>query len=522
MNIINLRKTLLSAVIIASPVFVQAIDYTYVTNGSAITITGYTGTVSDITIPNTISDLPVITIGQSAFSGSTITSVDIPTSVTNIEPFAFEGCDSLTSISIPNSVVQVGTGTFYQCTGLSSVDLPRDLETLETGLFARCFSLGSISIPSKVGVIEYAAFGDCVSLTDMVLPNSVTDVQQDAFRGCASLESISIGTGLQTFDLISGDLLFIHGKPLLPGCTNLAMYTVNKHNSYFSSDEGVLLNKDQSELLMCPVGKFGNYILPASVTNISESAFYGCAGLTNIVLPDGLISIDQAAFMRCSGITNMIIPSTVSFIGPAAFFACSSIESITIPYGITDLSPDLFVGCSDLINVDIPNSVTNISSAFANCSSLTNIIIPASVTHIGVTAFSECANLSSVLFEGNAPIIGDGSPNNSESLFWGSPNVVCFYLPETTGWGATFGERPTVLWHAQVDTNESDFSIHTNGFNFSITGPTNLPIVVEASASLGDPMWVSLQNALLTNGSFFFRDDQWTNYPTRFYRVRAP
>ena len=65
-------------------------------------------------------------------------------------------------------------------------------------------------------------------------------------------------------------------------------------------------------------------------------------------------------------------------------------------------------------------------------------------------------------------------------------------------------------------------AVGTNGFGFNIAGSSNLVIVVEAFTELADPVWSSLVTNTLTNGSSYFRDPQWTNYPARFYRLRSP
>jgi hypothetical protein len=70
---------------------------------------------------------------------------------------------------------------------------------------------------------------------------------------------------------------------------------------------------------------------------------------------------------------------------------------------------------------------------------LTNITISASVTHIGDFAFSGCTSLSKVYFQGNAPSMG-------KNVFNGDTDATVYYLPGTTGWGATFGGRPTAVW----------------------------------------------------------------------------
>jgi hypothetical protein len=107
-----------------------------------------------------------------------------------------------------------------------------------------------------------------------------------------------------------------------------------------------------------------------------------------------------------------------------------------------------------------------------------------------------------------------------------SNNVKVYYLPETTGWPtpppAPFGGRPTVLWNPQVLTSDASFGVGTNGFGFTITGSSNLVIVVEACTNLGSPIWSPVGTNTLTGGSSYFSDPEWTNYPTRLYRLRSP
>jgi hypothetical protein len=79
-----------------------------------------------------------------------------------------------------------------------------------------------------------------------------------------------------------------------------------------------------------------------------------------------------------------------------------------------------------------------------------------------------------------------------------------------------------MLWNPQVQTTDASFGVRTNRFGFSITGTTNIPIVVEASTNLASAGWTALQTCTLINGSIYFSDPQWTNYPARFYRLRSP
>lgn len=127
---------------------------------------------------------------------------------------------------------------------------------------------------------------------------------------------------------------------------------------------------------------------------------------------------------------------TVSSIGIAVFQNVSG--DVTISSSLK--GPGKAFGFNSLTSVTIPNSVTNIGAlAFSACSSFTTVTIPSSVTSIGMMAFYNCSGLTSIYFKGNAPSLGS-------CAFDGDKNAIVYYLPGTTGWGSTFGGRPTKLW----------------------------------------------------------------------------
>jgi hypothetical protein len=145
---------------------VQA-QFTFTTNGdNTITITGYTGSGGDVTIPDTITTMPVTGIGDGAFfTCSNLTSITIPISVNSIGNGAFYGCSSLTSLTIPNGVTTTGQRMFYFCTSLTNITLPDSLNNIGPETFNSCSSLPSITIPSGVTHIGSAAFIYCTNLT---------------------------------------------------------------------------------------------------------------------------------------------------------------------------------------------------------------------------------------------------------------------------------------------------------------------------------------------------------------------
>jgi hypothetical protein len=77
------------------------------------------------------------------------------------------------------------------------------------------------------------------------------------------------------------------------------------------------------------------------------------------------------------------------------------------------------------------------------------------------------------------------------------------------------------LWNPQGQTTDGSFGVQSNQFGFNLTGTANLPVVVEACTNLGG-VWTPLFTGYVTNGSIYFSDPHWTNYPSRFYRVRSP
>jgi hypothetical protein len=107
-------------------------------------------------------------------------------------------------------------------------------------------------------------------------------------------------------------------------------------------------------------------------------------------------------------------------------------------------------------------------------------------------------------------------------VFYGVNGATVYYLPLSSGWRAVFDGLPTALWNAQVPTTGANFGVRTNQFGFTITGTTNLVIVVEAATNLANPAWSAVGTNTLTDGLSYFSDPQWTNYQARFYRLRSP
>ena len=332
--------------------------------------------LNSINIPNSVTN-----IGNRAFKGcDSLKRINIPNSVTNIGRCAFLSCNSLTRINIPTSVTNIGEGAFAFCRSLTNIDIPNNVTNIGDKAFYHCFSLTNINIPSGVINIGVYAFSCCLSLTSINIPDSVTNIGHAAFWGCRSLTSINIPSSVVN----------MNGNPFLGW--NGDLYNESKAFVY---ERQVLFNKDKTTLIAYR-SKKTSYIIPNSVTNIGDFAFYDCKALTNINIPNSVTNIGNEAFGKCESLTNINIPNSVTNIGDRAFEGCKSLTSINIPNSVTNIGNSAFWHCESLTNINIPNSVTNIgNSAFWHCESLTNISIPNSMTNIGNDAFCGCNNLPS-------------------------------------------------------------------------------------------------------------------------------
>jgi hypothetical protein len=160
--------------------------------------------------------------------------------------------------------------------------------------------------------------------------------------------------------------------------------------------------------------------------------------------------------------------------------------------------------------------VTDIGGgAFWECYGPTSVEIPSSVTNILFQAFG-FSSVRALYFRGTPPRVDGGFLDG---------NVTAYYLPGTTGWGSTFAGRPTALWalpNPVVLSLPPSFGMQTNQFGFVISWATNASVVVEACTDLAKPTWSAVGTNTLNEGWSYFSDPQWTNHPSRFYRIHSP
>jgi len=141
----------------------------------------------------------------------------------------------------------------------------------------------------------------------------------------------------------------------VPLCTE---FYVPSDNQYYSTLNGVLFNKNFTELLKYPGGKTGSsYSVPGTVTNIGFMSFALCSNLQSVTLPNSVTEIDGYGFAYCMSMESIDIPSSVTTINSSAFAGCSSLSSIILREGLESIYMDAFSGCSSLEEILLPSSL---------------------------------------------------------------------------------------------------------------------------------------------------------------------
>lgn len=291
-----------------------------------------------------------------------IKEVVIEEGVTSIGGDAFRRCSNLTKIVMPNTLTSIQGYAFDYCSSLKDIDIPEGVTHIYEYTFEDCSSLSNINISASVTDIEKYAFTGCSSLKSIVIPDSVTYIGGNAFNHCSNLTSVTFGSGVSSI-----------GSYIFNECNSLNSINVSENNADYSSKEGILFNKDKTELLIYPLGREGAYVIPAGVTSIADYAFYVCDKLTKVTFPKSLTQIGDYAFSNCYGLTEIDI-SNVTEIGRFAFAICSNVSSSKFGKNLKSIDQYAFFECTGMKDITFGNAVTNIGyRAFSRCDILSDV-----------------------------------------------------------------------------------------------------------------------------------------------------
>ena len=438
------------------------------------------GTVTSgaVIIPATVNGKAVTEVGhiaddwskgEGAFQGTNITSIIIPDSVNAMGRSAFENCYDLASVTLSINIKSLEIWTFFACRSLTSITIPEGVTSIGDSVFNGCNSLANIELPSTLVSIGNNAFTNCSSLISIEIPATVTSIGSFVFSNCSSLISIEIPASVTTI-----------GSGIFANCRNLEDITVAANNPNFSSREGVLYNKAETQLIAFPSAR-GNVTIPASVTSIGVSAFSNST-VTSITIPEGVTSIDGSAFSGCTTLISIEIPASVTTIGSGVFNNCVNLIDLTV----AESNPNYSSHDGVLYNkakttlvafpsargiVTIPESVTSISDyAFSN-TIITSVTIHENVTTIGNYAFAWCNNLPSIEIPASVTSIGWYAFSG-----WNTPRTIIIrgFATQTgadTAWGVEWRNNCTANI-TYSGTSDPDINLGLLAFEL-ITGGVN-------------------------------------------------
>ena len=393
-----------------------------------LSITGYRGFETEITIPSHINGVSVASVGEDAFSlNKSLRKVTIEEGIREIGPSAFYSCTSLTEISLPTSLQSIRSSAFYGCTGLAEISLPSTLQEIEKCSFYGCSALTSISFPEGLEALPESVMQGCTALSQVNLPTSMTTIGLRAFKDCLALKSIVLpgnittiqksafsASGLESFTF--PDTFTTVPDSIFTDCENLK--TVHL--------PGALKEIQSSAFQECR--SLETITLPAGLETIGIYAFSDSA-LKEITFPEGLKNVGKQAFAS-TGLTRVFIPASLTVLDPTAFSGANSLNEITFAEDhpnymsrdrlIYDKTGTKLISCVPALSgeVLVPEGVTTIGSeAFSNRSLITSVVLPASVTEMeGSATFEACTNLTSVEIRGQITFLPHGCFFNCKKL----------------------------------------------------------------------------------------------------------
>ena len=380
----------------------------------------------------------VTSIGHYAFATfEALENLSISSSVSYIGHFVCETCNSLTSVTIPAGVVSIGIGSFNNCSVLMSINVEASNSAFKSDNGVMFSKNGTIlyqypggktdsryAIPIGTSILGNYSFRGCHHLKSIVIPSTVKIMHNYAFYE-TSLATLTIPASVEAM-----------GNSPFGRCRNLTSITVESNSTHFLAEDGVLFDKNKTQLIVYPCGKSGHYDIPGSVTTIGHYAFNANTGLTSISIPHGVRTIHFNAFSG-TGLKTVIIPETVTQIGYDCFGDCMKLTEIIVHPNntkYTSINGVLFDKTSTTLmqypagkkgGYVIPSTVKVIgSNAFTGCDGLTSLAIPESVYNIMQFAFISCSHLMNVTYEG----ITDPSDLDGTFDFCDSLHFIC--VPE--------------------------------------------------------------------------------------------
>jgi|GEM_PF-3474661 len=412
--------------------------------------------------------------------GEELTTISLMTS--EISSYAFYNCTGLTSVSLSSMLKEVGRDAFAGCENLTEVyfcgtseewaNVKFENASANPLSYARELHInGVVTTPSLITkeIAAYTFYNSTVMWADV--PSCVTSIGDYAFA-LSDTKYVSLVSGLTTIgkgaffncnqlkSIIIPDSVTSIGEDAFAECNNLEWIEVDEDNAYYASKDGVLYNKDFTEIICVPLG-ITQVVVSSKITSIDEEDFANHGRLKSITFEENsqLTSIGFKAFYECHNLTEIVIPGGVTSIGSSAFYNCYSLTSVTIENGVKSIDPSAFQLCKSLKNIILPDSIESIGgNAFLYCESLTAFVIPDGVKSIGNRVFEGCTGLTEIIIPDTVTTIGEGAFRALDRL-----TIYCEAASKPNGWNISwYSYGYPVVW----DCNNND--VATNGYIYTV------------------------------------------------------
>lgn len=343
--------------------------------------------ITQVSMPSTIK-----TIGWQSFRiTSSLTQITIPEGTTSIQERAFNA-SGIKSIVIPGTVETIGRLAFFQ-SALSEVVICNGVKTIAESAFSES-KLKTVIIPGTVKTIGAGAFSTSRSLAELTIEEGVETIGDGAFSDCYSLKNVEIPKSVLTID----DGTFLN-------CSGLREIKVSNDNPNYTSENGILYNKDKTKIIKYPGGKTDTeFELPSTVIEIGKSCFTACHNLVKIQIPTSVGKLDSNAFVNTSKLQEINVASgnTQYLSESGVLFNKDKTEIIRWPQA------------KKVTSYAMPNTVKTIKEQCFNKSNVGDLTIPSSAERIEQYAF-QSASIGNVICEEES---GKGLKEIGYRAFW--------------------------------------------------------------------------------------------------------
>ena len=545
----KLLMLIASAIIVATAMFVSSsamaqtsgtcgdnATWTYDENTKTLTISG-TGAMSDYDFTNNSSSTPWKDFDD-------IQTVIIENGITYIGSFSFTYFTNITTVTIPNTVTTIGKTAFGRCSSLTTINIPESVTTIEQMAFRYCTSL-SITVPATTAIEGKTTFGEVESLEyhgTSIPPNGYPAWGAYSFNGSSFIFAdeektilhayigkggdIVVPEGVTTLGINDEIIVFGQRNYIVPTTITLpeSLTLIKAHAIFNSPDDnnwgknlkGIYFKNDPNNLewpatyltvLTFPVPcyvslqtfdiwqeKFGDYE-QRGFFFVPNGVEFEQDGVVYILSEDGSASVNS----HTASLPNeLVIPSAITKDG--------------VNYRVTNIFRNAFSDCANLTSVIIPEGVTKINQrTFFKCYNLTTVTIPEGVTDIEREAFYDC-KLPSVTIPESTKSIGYAAfyPHTSEVYCHADPDELIIDNDGAFPWNTKFHVPAETLdkFNEKFGNNYTFVgdvtNIAANGITIepqTYTGSALTPVVKDGDKTLveGEDYTITLPQGGCTN-----------------------